>query len=102
MNPPPRNGHALRIAHAVLRALNVFPGKGNLEVATLAVERAIAKIETPRCNQDTVFARWEDSIVVVHPDIPPHVWDGERFVRLAPIDENDAETATPVAIPVCD
>ncbi|OHV24929.1 hypothetical protein EOS93_25275 [Rhizobium sp. RMa-01] len=36
-----------------------------------------------RSSPDVDAVRWGGKVIICHPGMPPHVWDGERMMRVA-------------------
>ena len=42
-----------------------------------------ARIER-ECSGEATATYFNGKLVICHPDMPPHIWDGEKMVRLLP------------------
>ena len=69
------------------RTVESFGLSGELErVVTDLIKAARetgARIER-ECSGGATATYFDGKLVICHPDIPPHVWDGEKMVRLFP------------------
>lgn len=49
-----------------------------------------ARIER-ECNGGATATYFGGNLIICHPDMPPHMWDGEKMVRLLPTTPTGAE-----------